>query len=88
MGEAKITAYYDDPVKRACDATSLRKAFVLRSYSIDPRPYWTALRWLKFFAVWGRGALRARLAVPADRPDEDGAPAGAPAWASRTPAQK
>ena len=38
MGEAKIAAFYDDPVKQACDALSAKKAFGLRSYSIDPAP--------------------------------------------------
>ena len=58
MGEAKIAAFYDDPVKQACDALCARKAFALRSYSIDPAPNWAALRWAKFVAHWARGMLR------------------------------
>ena len=37
MGAAKIATFYDDPVKRECDAISLRKAFSLRSCSISSR---------------------------------------------------
>ena len=35
MGAEKIAAFYDDPVKRACDRHSFDKAFTLRSVSID-----------------------------------------------------
>ena len=58
MGEEKIAAFYDDPVKLACDALSADKAFKLRSYSIDPALKWAALRWAKFLAHWARGMLR------------------------------
>ena len=36
MGVDKIAAFYDDPVKRACDRHSADKAFNLRSLSIEP----------------------------------------------------
>ena len=65
MGEAKIAAFYDDPVKQACDALCAKKAFELRSFSIDPALRWTALRWAKFIAHWGRGTLRRLTAPPA-----------------------
>ena len=84
MGEAKIAAFYDDPVKLACDALSLKKAFGLRSYSIDPAPSWIALRWAKFFAHWGRGTLRRFAAVPAGSNSGDEAHDETPAWARRT----
>ena len=58
MGAEKIAAFYDDPVKRAYDAFCARKAYFLRSFSIDTGPYWTAQRWGKFVAHWLRGALR------------------------------
>ena len=58
MGDEKIAAFYDDPVKKACEALSVEKAFTLRSYSIDPALKWAALRWAKFFALWARGTLR------------------------------
>ena len=51
MGEAKIAAFYDDPVKRACDTLSDKKAFRLRSYSIDTAPHSITLRWAKFMAI-------------------------------------
>ena len=53
MGEAKIAAFYDDPVKQACDTLSAKKAFGLRSYSIDPSLRWAALRWIKFVCAVG-----------------------------------
>jgi 2-polyprenyl-6-methoxyphenol hydroxylase-like FAD-dependent oxidoreductase len=65
MGEPKISAFYDDPVKRACDTLSKKKAFRLRSYSIDTAPHWIALRFAKFIAHWGRGLLRRLDAMPA-----------------------
>ena len=65
MGEAKISAFYDDPIKRACDALCEKKAFRLRSYSIDTAPHWVALRFAKFIAHWGRGLLRRLNAMPA-----------------------
>ena len=55
MGEAKIAAFYDDPVKQACDALSTRKAFELRSCSIDPALRWAAMRWAKFAAAFRQG---------------------------------
>jgi 2-polyprenyl-6-methoxyphenol hydroxylase-like FAD-dependent oxidoreductase len=88
MGEAKIAAYYDDPVKLACDAVCLQKAFRLRSYSLDRTPFWIALRWAKFFAHWGRGTLRRLTAVPAGSNTGDEARDETPAWAPRTPAHK
>jgi hypothetical protein len=88
MGEAKIAAFYDDPVKLACDALSLKKAFGLRSYSTNFTPSWIALRWAKFFAQWGRGTLWRFAAAPANSNKVDEAPDETPAWARRTPAHK
>jgi 2-polyprenyl-6-methoxyphenol hydroxylase-like FAD-dependent oxidoreductase len=86
MGETKIAAYYDDPVKRACDALSTRKAFTLRSYSIDPALKWQALRFAKFTAHWARGLLR--RFVPAGETIDDEADLVAPTWARGTPGHK
>ena len=58
MGEEKIAAFYDDPVKRACDAHSLSKAYHLRSLSMDAGLLWQARRWSRFLARLGIGALR------------------------------
>jgi 2-polyprenyl-6-methoxyphenol hydroxylase-like FAD-dependent oxidoreductase len=90
MGEAKISAFYDDPIKRACDMLSENKAFRLRSYSIDTAPHWIALRFAKFVAHWGCGLLRRLNAMPA--PSSGGvrneAPEETSAWARSTPAHK
>ena len=59
MGEDKIAAFYDDPVKQACDADSAAKAFSMRSLSIDPGIAWQAQRWARFLGRLGVGTLRA-----------------------------
>jgi 2-polyprenyl-6-methoxyphenol hydroxylase-like FAD-dependent oxidoreductase len=58
MDEDKITAFYDDPVKTACDAWSIAKAYQLRSLSIDNGISWRARRWARFIARLGEGLLR------------------------------
>jgi 2-polyprenyl-6-methoxyphenol hydroxylase-like FAD-dependent oxidoreductase len=58
MDEDKIAAFYDDPVKTACDAWSTAKAFQLRSLSIDNGISWRAQRWARFIARLGEGTLR------------------------------
>ena len=58
MGADKIAAFYDDPVKRACDAHSAAKAFDLRSLTIDPALTWEARRRVRFVARLGIGTLR------------------------------
>jgi 2-polyprenyl-6-methoxyphenol hydroxylase-like FAD-dependent oxidoreductase len=60
MDESKIAAFYDDPVKTACDAWSAAKAFNFRSVSIETGIYWEALRWARFLARLGEG-IRRRL---------------------------
>jgi 2-polyprenyl-6-methoxyphenol hydroxylase-like FAD-dependent oxidoreductase len=64
MDEDKIAAFYDDPVKSACDAWSAATAYQLRSLSIDNGISWRARRWARFIARLGEGAsrrLRGRL---------------------------
>ena len=46
MDENKIAAFYDDPVKTACDAWSSAKAYSFRSVTLDNGLYWRAQRWL------------------------------------------
>jgi 2-polyprenyl-6-methoxyphenol hydroxylase-like FAD-dependent oxidoreductase len=58
MDEDKIAAFYDDPVKTACDAWSAAKAYQLRSLSIDNGISWRARRWARFVARLGEGTLR------------------------------
>jgi hypothetical protein len=48
MGEEKIAAFYDDPVKQACDAWAMEKAWSFRSVSIDESIYWRLQRWARF----------------------------------------
>jgi 2-polyprenyl-6-methoxyphenol hydroxylase-like FAD-dependent oxidoreductase len=63
MGAEKITAFYDDPVKKACDAWSAAKAWNFKSVSIDRGLYWSAQRWARFFVRLGEGWKR-RLRAP------------------------
>jgi len=58
MGAGKIAAFYDDPLKKACDEHSQTKAFSLRSMSISTGIAWEARRWARFLARLGLGALR------------------------------
>jgi 2-polyprenyl-6-methoxyphenol hydroxylase-like FAD-dependent oxidoreductase len=58
MGVKKIETYYNDPVKQAYDAFCTKKAYGLRSFSIDTGLYRTAQRWGKFVLHWLKGALR------------------------------
>lgn len=58
MDAEKIAAFYDDPVKRACDDYCIAKAYHLRSFSIDAGLPWRARRWVKFLGQYGVGSLR------------------------------
>lgn len=58
MGEEKTGAFYSDPVKMACDAHCLAKAYDLRSISIGTSLPVTARRWIRFAGQLGRGMLR------------------------------
>jgi 2-polyprenyl-6-methoxyphenol hydroxylase-like FAD-dependent oxidoreductase len=58
MDKTKIAAFYDDPVKKACDAWSSAKAYHFRLVSIDRGIYWRAQRWARFWAWLGQGTLR------------------------------
>jgi 2-polyprenyl-6-methoxyphenol hydroxylase-like FAD-dependent oxidoreductase len=58
MDEAKIAAFYDDPVKTECDAWSAAKAYSFRSVTIDNGLYWRAQRWARFVAGLSEGTLR------------------------------
>jgi 2-polyprenyl-6-methoxyphenol hydroxylase-like FAD-dependent oxidoreductase len=58
MGAEKIAAFYDDPVKTACDAWSTGKAYHLRSLTIDNGVRWRAQRWARFLLRFGQGTLR------------------------------
>jgi 2-polyprenyl-6-methoxyphenol hydroxylase-like FAD-dependent oxidoreductase len=58
MGEEKIARFYDDEVKRVCDAHSTAKAYYLRSLSTDGGLSWQARRWTRFVGQLGIGTLR------------------------------
>lgn len=58
MGIDKIGTFYDDPVKSAYDVWCAKKAYGLKSFSIDQGPLRTAERWAKFVLQWIKGALR------------------------------
>ena len=58
MGEDKIAAFYDDPVKQACDAWAMEKAWSFRSVSIDESIYWRLQRWARFANRLAHGLLR------------------------------
>ena len=58
MDETKVAAFYNDPVKKACDAWSMAKAYQFRLISIDDALRFRAQRWARFFAWLGRGLLR------------------------------
>ncbi len=58
MDADKIAAYYQDPVKRDCDAWSAAKAVNFRALSIEREFYWSAQRWARFLAWFGEGLLR------------------------------
>jgi 2-polyprenyl-6-methoxyphenol hydroxylase-like FAD-dependent oxidoreductase len=63
MGVEKIAAFYDDPVKKACDAASVNKAFYLRGLSVDTGPSWRARRWVRGTARLALGVSRRILAA-------------------------
>ena len=75
MGAEKIAAFYDDPVKMACDAWSLDKAHHLKSLSTDPGPSWMVRRVGRFAVRLAQG-IRRRLHV-ADKITPAGAETGA-----------
>jgi len=58
MGEDKIAAFYDDPVKQACDAWAMEKAYTFRLVSIDEGIYWRLQRGSRFANRLAHGLLR------------------------------
>jgi 2-polyprenyl-6-methoxyphenol hydroxylase-like FAD-dependent oxidoreductase len=76
MGAEKIAAFYDDPVKTACDAWSTSKAYQLRSLTIDNGVKWRAQRWARFLLRLGQGSLR-RLRAAGTKPAVHATPVAA-----------
>lgn len=60
MDASKIAAFYDDPVKTACDAWSEAKAHHLKSLTLDTGLYWRAQRGGRFWLRLAQG-LRRRI---------------------------
>jgi hypothetical protein len=58
MDTGKISTFYDDPIKQACDLFSIRKAYGLKAFSIDTGLPWRLRRWTKFAIHLARGMLR------------------------------
>jgi 2-polyprenyl-6-methoxyphenol hydroxylase-like FAD-dependent oxidoreductase len=80
MNATKIATFYNDPVKRACDAFSLSKAYQLRALSIDASLPWRLRRWSRFLAHYGYGrwrGLRRRLVAQPGAERARPAPTGA-----------
>jgi 2-polyprenyl-6-methoxyphenol hydroxylase-like FAD-dependent oxidoreductase len=93
MDAGKIAAFYDDPVKKACDAWSSAKAYNFRSLTLENEFYWTVQRWARLAAWFGQGFLRRILgteyeprAIPvvASPPLVPSAPIGAAPQATAT----
>lgn len=71
MDVDKIAAFYDDPVKVACDAMSHRKAYELRSLTLDEGISWRVQRWARFLLRCGQGMIRSagrRITAPEPAP--------------------
>jgi 2-polyprenyl-6-methoxyphenol hydroxylase-like FAD-dependent oxidoreductase len=77
MAVEKIAAFYDDPVKTACDAWSTGKAYHLRSLTVDNGVKWRAQRWARFLLRLGRGTLRRLQRVTAAKPAVHATPVAA-----------
>ena len=69
MGEEKIAAFYDDPVKGAYDAHSAAKAYHLRSLSIEGGLRWRAERYVRLGVGLLRQAQRQMSGKPIEPPD-------------------
>jgi 2-polyprenyl-6-methoxyphenol hydroxylase-like FAD-dependent oxidoreductase len=61
MGEGKIAAFYDDPVKRACDDFAAEKAHQLKAFSLDTSLSGRLRRLSKFAGQAARGTVRGSL---------------------------
>ncbi|MBN8991460.1 MAG: FAD-dependent monooxygenase [Rhizobiales bacterium] len=59
MASGKISQFYEDSEKQACEARCLAKAYHLRSLSIDSGLSWRAQRWARFLVRLAQGTLLA-----------------------------
>jgi 2-polyprenyl-6-methoxyphenol hydroxylase-like FAD-dependent oxidoreductase len=67
MDTGKIAAFYDDPVKKACDAWSSAKAYNFRSLTLENELYWRAQRSARLIVWFGQGFLRQILGSHKER---------------------
>jgi 2-polyprenyl-6-methoxyphenol hydroxylase-like FAD-dependent oxidoreductase len=88
MAAEKTAAFYDDPVKQACDTFCMAKAYRLRSFSIDPSLPCTAWRFAKFALHWAKGTMRGMAPAGADEFVAEDADEQAPTLVESTPAPK
>jgi 2-polyprenyl-6-methoxyphenol hydroxylase-like FAD-dependent oxidoreductase len=80
MGRDKIAAFYDDPVKTACDTHSLRKARHLRALSTEISIPWRVRRWGRSLGHVGAIAVRrTRQRLPMRAPERRREPFAPPA---------
>ena len=64
MDATKICQFYDDPVKRECDAWAEGQAHTLRAVTLENSLFWQVQRWARFFGRLGQGiARRARASI-------------------------
>lgn len=81
MNADKISQFYDDPEKVACEAWSRAKAYHLRSLSTDHSLKWRAQRWARFLVRMAQGVRHAivkRLSAGSTGPDPTAGRAGQP----------
>jgi 2-polyprenyl-6-methoxyphenol hydroxylase-like FAD-dependent oxidoreductase len=89
MSEKKLASFCADPVKQACDAFCLRKAFELRSCSINPGLQWAAMRAAKFVYQFAKGLTRPSTVPPSSSDtDVDGPVEQAPSFAGSSSAHE
>lgn len=58
MDTSKIAAFYDDPIKRACDTDSIASAYHFKSISINEGFKWDIQRWARFGVRYATGMIR------------------------------
>jgi len=81
MAAHKISQFYDDPEKLACEARCLAKAYHLRALSTDNGLSWRAQRWARFLIRLGQGTWRSiRKGIPTGSTGRNGevVPSGQP----------
>jgi 2-polyprenyl-6-methoxyphenol hydroxylase-like FAD-dependent oxidoreductase len=68
IGSDKIAAFYEDPVKRACDTHSMRLAHFMRMLAVDRGLVWRGQRLGRSLLQGARGAWRSRMPIGPSEP--------------------